>query len=57
MLLDGFLNLAASQTARADPDTLGRSINHCADALQVGIKRTFRLVVGVTDVMTGLVFF
>jgi hypothetical protein len=54
--LDGFPDFTASQATRTDSDTFGRSINHSANALEVGIERTLGLVVGVADVMAALVF-
>jgi hypothetical protein len=52
-----FSDLAAPQAAGADPDAPGRTIDHRADTLKVGIEGSLRLVVGVTDVMTGLMPF
>jgi hypothetical protein len=55
--LESFFDFAASEAAGAHPDTSGRSVNQRADALQVGVERPFRLVIGVTDVMSRLVLF
>ena len=49
--LDRLPNLAASEATGADPNALGRSIDHCTDTLEIGIKGALRLVVGMTDVM------
>ena len=46
-----FPDLAAPQATGADPDAPGRTIDHRADTLEVGIEGSFRLIVGVTDVM------
>jgi hypothetical protein len=50
-------DLAAPQATGADSDAPRRTIDHGADTLQVGIEGSFRLIVGVTDVMTGLMPF
>ena len=55
--LNGLFDFTAAETACADSNTLGRSVNHGANPLEVGIERAFGLIVGVTDVMTRLVFF
>ena len=55
--LESFFDFAASEAAGAHTDTSGRSVNQRADALQVGVERPFRLVIGVTDVMSRLVLF
>ena len=55
--LDGFLDQAGSQTAGADTDAQGRTIHKRLHALQVGIKDPLGLIVGVADVISGLVFF
>ena len=55
--LESFFDFAASEAAGAHTDTSGRSVNQGADALQVGVERPFRLVIGVTDVMSRLVLF
>jgi hypothetical protein len=51
---DGFRHLPAAEATSADSDASGRSIDHCADTLKVGIERALGLVVGVTDVVPGL---
>lgn len=55
--LESLFDFAASEAAGAHTDTSGRSVNQGADALQVGVERPFRLVIGVTDVMSRLVLF
>jgi hypothetical protein len=55
--LEGFLDLAAAETACADTDAFRRTVDHCTDTLKVGVECPFGLVVGVTDVVAGLVFF
>ena len=50
-------NFPAAKTTGADADAPGRSIDHGADTLKVGIERAFGLVVGVTDVVPGLMLF
>jgi hypothetical protein len=52
-----FPDLAAPQATRADSDAPGRTIDHRADTLEIGIEGSLRLVVGVTDVMARLMFF
>jgi hypothetical protein len=52
--LDGFLDFAATQAASADPDALCLTIDQRPDWLEVGFEDSFGLVIGVTDVMTGL---
>ena len=49
--LDGLPDLAAAEATCTDADTPGRSINHRADTLKIGIEGALRLIVGVTDVM------
>ena len=49
--LDGLPDLAAPQATGADPNAPGRSVDHRAHTLEIGIERALRLVVGVTDVM------
>ena len=50
--LEGFRDLTATKATGANTDALRRSVDHRADTLEVGIKGSFRLIVGVTDVMT-----
>ena len=52
--LDGFEDLAATKTARADPNTFRLTVDQCADRLKVGFEGPLGLVIGVTDVMAGL---
>lgn len=54
--LEGFCDLAATKATGANTDALCRSVDHRADTLEVGIKGSFRLIVGVTDVMARLMF-
>ena len=49
-------DLPAAEATGADADTLGRSIHHGTDSLEVGIEGALRLIVGVTDVMARLMF-
>jgi len=49
--LEGLLDFPATEATRADSDAFGRTSDHCADTLQVGVERPFGLIVGVTDVM------
>jgi hypothetical protein len=55
--LESFFDFSAAEATGANPDAPCRSVNHGADTLQVGVERPFRLIVGVTDIMAGLVFF
>lgn len=55
--LERLLDFPATEATRADSDAFGRTSDHCADTLQVGVERPFGLIVGVTDVMARLVFF
>ena len=55
--LEGLFDLPAAEAASADADTLGRTVNHGADPLKIGVERPFSLIVGVTDVMAGLMLF
>ena len=57
ILLDGFLDFAATQTASADPDALCLAVDQCPNWLQVRFEDPFGLVVGMTDVMAGLATF
>lgn len=50
--LESLRDLAAAKAAGANTDAFRRSVDHRADTLEVGIKGSFRLIVGVTDVMT-----
>ena len=47
----GTLNLARTQAARADVDTFDLTVNNSADTLDVRLPGTFRLQVGVADVV------
>ena len=49
----GTLNLARTQAARADVDTFDLTVNNSADTLDVRLPGTFRLQVGVADVVAG----
>lgn len=49
--LEGLLDFPATEATRADADAFGRTSNHCADTLQVGVECPFGLIVGMTDVM------
>ena len=48
---DCLLDLAAAEATGANSDASGRSIDHCADTLKVGIECSLGLVIGMTDVM------
>jgi hypothetical protein len=48
---NGFLDFAASETAGADPDAFGLTVDQGPDWLEVGLEDPFGLVIGVTDVM------
>ena len=47
----GTLDLARTQAARADVDTFDLTVNNSADTLDVRLPGTFRLQVGVADVV------
>ena len=49
--LESLRDLAAAKATGADTDALRRSVDHRADTLEVGVEGSFRLVIGVTDVM------
>lgn len=49
--LESLRHLAAAQATGANTDALRRSVHYRADALEVGIEGSFRLIVGVADVM------
>ena len=51
ILLDGFLDLAATQAARADPNAFGLTVDQCPDWLEVGLEDPLGLVIGVADVI------
>lgn len=53
----GTLNLARTQAARADVDTFDLTVNNSADTLDVRLPGTFRLQVGVADVVAGQLAF
>lgn len=48
----GTLDLARTQAARADVDTFDLTVNNSADTLDVRFPSTFRLQVGMADVVT-----
>lgn len=52
--LDRFLHETGAEAAGADPDALGRTVDQGLDALEIGIEDPLGLVVGVTDVVSGL---
>ena len=56
-LLNGFLDLAAAETACADPNTFWLTVDQCPDWLEVGLEDPLGLVIRVTDVMAGLATF
>ena len=51
--LEGTLNLTGTQAARADIDAFDFTVNNSADTLDVRFPSTFRLQVGMADVVTG----
>ena len=55
--LDGFLDLAATETACADPNAFWLTVDQCPDWLEVRLEGPLGLVIGVTDVMAGLATF
>ena len=56
-LLNGFLDLAATETARADPNAFWLTVDQCPNWLEVGLEDPLGLVIGVTDVIAGLATF
>jgi len=52
--LDRFFHQARSQASRADSEALGRAVHECADDLKVRGKNPLRFVVGMADIMPGL---
>ena len=52
--LEGLLDFPAAKATGADADTPGGPINHGADTLKVGVEGPLSLIIGVTDVMAGL---
>ena len=55
--LEGTLTLTGTQAARADVDAFDLTVNNSADTLDVRLPGTFRLQVGVTDVVAGQLAF
>jgi hypothetical protein len=56
-LLNGFLDLAAAEAACADPNAFGLTVDQGSDWLKVGLEDSLGLVIGMTDIMTGLATF
>ena len=56
-LLDGFCDLAATETARTNPNAFWLTVDQCPDWLEVGFEDPLGLVISVTDVMAGLATF
>ena len=54
---NSFLDLAATEAACADPNALGLTVDQCSDWLEVGLEDSLGLVIGMTDIMTGLATF
>jgi hypothetical protein len=52
--LDGLLHHPGTQTASTHTNTLGGAIDHRADALKIGSEDAVRLIVGMADIMPGL---
>jgi hypothetical protein len=50
-LLNGFLDFAAAETACADPNAFGLTVDQCPDWLEVGLEDPLSLVIGVADVI------
>ena len=46
-----FGDFPAAEAPGADPNPLRRAVHDRSHALKIRIERTFRLIVGVTDVM------
>ena len=57
VFLNSFLNFAATETAGADPNAFGLTVDQCPDWLEVGLEGPLGLIIGVTDIMTGLAAF
>jgi hypothetical protein len=55
--LNSFLDFAAAETACADTDAFGLTVDQGPDWLEVGFEGPLGLVIGVTDVMAGLATF
>ena len=55
--LEGLLDLPAAEATSADADTSCRTVNNGTDALKIGVERPFGLIVGVANVMAGLMLF
>jgi hypothetical protein len=56
-LLDGFLDFAATQTARANSNAFWLAVDQCPDWLEVRFEDPLGLVIGMTHVMAGLATF
>ncbi len=56
-LLNGFLDFAAAETACADPNAFRLTVDQSPDWLEIGLEDPLGLVIGVTDVITGLATF
>jgi len=50
-LLNGFLNFATAQAARANPNTFRLTVDQGSDWLEVGLEDPLGLVIGMTDVV------
>ena len=50
-LLNGFLDFAAAETACADPNAFGLTVDQCPDWLEVGLEDPLGLIIGVADVI------
>ena len=55
--LDGFYDLATTQAARANSNTFRLTVDQRPNWLEVRFEDPLSLVIGVTDVMTGLATF
>ena len=52
--LDGLLHHPGTKTASTHANTLGGAIDHRADALKIRSEDAVRLIVGMADIMPGL---
>jgi hypothetical protein len=57
VFLNSFLDFAATETAGADPNAFGLTVDQCPDWLEVGLEGSLGLVIGMTDIMARLATF
>lgn len=55
--LDGFLDEAGPEASGADPNPKSRAVHHGTDRLEIGSEDALRFVVGMTDIVSGLMSF